>query len=185
MVKRRSVPSVAGLDYVSAMLDYIPRLAGTISRRAVRQNVELILADPRMANQEPFANYMRNQLEAALYPSQKWERTAQSFTAGWYMAANLSSMLVNGSDVISILPSTLIRKGSEGYSQLAAGKHTSLGMRYAFWANRKENQGDIERLSNDVTNELREAAFVKRDPRKFTADEIRGSAARRFRGSGL
>ena len=177
MVKRRSVPSVAGLDYVSAMLDYIPRLAGTISRRAVRQNVELILADPRMANQEPFANYMRNQLEAALYPSQKWERNAQSFTAGWYMAANLSSMLVNGSDVISILPSTLIRKGPEGYSQLAAGKHTSLGMRYAFWANRKENQGDIERLSNDVTNELREAAFVKRDPRKFTADEIRAYAA--------
>ena len=177
MVKRRSVPSVAGLDYVSAMLDYIPRLAGTISRRAVRQNVELILADPRMANQEPFANYMRNQLEAALYPSQKWERTAQSFTAGWYMAANLSSMLVNGSDVISILPSTLIRKGPEGYSQLAAGKHTSLGMRYAFWANRKENQGDIERLSNDVTNELREAAFVKRDPRKFTPDEIRAYAA--------
>jgi len=176
LAQRQSVPSVAGLDYVDNVLDYVPRLASTIARRQTRQQIELILADSRMNGQEPFANFIRNQVDASLYPTQKWERSAQAFTAGWYMAANLSSMIVNGMDAVNVLPETLISKGGDGYGPIDAGRHLTNGIANAVWANRKVNQPEIERTAKAVSAELAQAEFDKRAPRKFTPDEIRAFA---------
>lgn len=177
LIERRSVASVAGLDYVSSMLDYIPRLASTIARRETRQRVELLLADPSVKGQEPFANWMRDNLNAALFPSQRWERNMQAFTAGWYMAANMSSMIINGADAVTVVPETLLSKGPEGYNLIKAGKDVSRGFIDAVWTNSKNNAGEIERTAKTVEAELNAAQFAKRAPRKFTREEIVSYAA--------
>lgn len=177
LIERRSVPSVAGIDYVSNMLDYIPRLASTIARRETRQRVELLLSDPRVKGQEPFANWMRDNLNAALFPTQRWERNMQAFTAGWYMAANMSSMIINGADAVTVVPETLLSKGGEGYNLIHAGRDVERGFVDAIWTNSSKNAGEIRATAKAVETELNAADFAKRAARKFTRDEIVSYAA--------
>ena len=113
--QRRGVPTAYGLDYVDAMREYISRMSGTIARQMTQQQVDLILSDARLKGQDEFKTLVKENLQAALTPSSEWQRTASSAVSSYFLAANLSSAVVNGFDTVSSLPESLLSVGGAKY----------------------------------------------------------------------
>ena len=131
LMKRKSVPSAIGLDYVTNMFESQNALASTIARRALQHKIELILSDARLAEQPVVAQHIRTNLQAMLVPSGRLEQSAKTFVSASYIAANVSSMIVNLADPITTLPVQLIRsgKGKQGISSAYA--NVSIGYKDA------------------------------------------------------
>ena len=113
--QRRDVPTAYGLDYVDATREYVSRIAGTIARQMTQQQVDLILSDDRLKGQDEFKTLVKENLQAALTPSSEWQRTASSAVSSYFLAANLSSAVVNGFDTVSSLPESLLSVGGAKY----------------------------------------------------------------------
>jgi hypothetical protein len=113
--QRRDVPTAYGLDYVDAMREYISRMSGTIARQMTQQQVDLILSDDRLKGQDEFKTLVKENLQAALTPSSEWQRAASSGVSSYFLAANLSSAVVNGFDTVSSLPESLLSVGGAKY----------------------------------------------------------------------
>ena len=113
--QRRDVPTAYGLDYVDATREYVSRIAGTIARQMTQQQVDLILSDARLKGQDEFKTLVKENLQAALTPSSEWQRAASSAVSSYFLAANLSSAVVNGFDTVSSLPESLLSVGGTKY----------------------------------------------------------------------
>lgn len=82
------------LDYVRVMLDYTVQTASSVSRRDVRQRMELLLNDRQLQGHDSVMNSIRKQMDTVLAPnSQEWH-AAKSMLSSYFLGANISSAMI-------------------------------------------------------------------------------------------
>jgi hypothetical protein len=140
LIHRRGVPSALGLDYADNMREYVSKLASTVARQHLSQKTALILSDDRLIGQDELKVFMDHALNQLFTPTSDLERSAKGAVGGYYLAANLSSGVVNMFDAVNILPETLVANGADVSK---AYLHVLQGIKDVTYFFRKDNQAQI------------------------------------------
>lgn len=120
---RELVPAALGHDYIKYTQQYINGVAESISRRDLTERIKLVLADDRATIQDDFRNVVQKQLNGIMAPNSSEFRTMKALTSAYYLALNLSSMVVEGAQMFQTLAPTLIQRDDKGGGPASAYKH--------------------------------------------------------------
>lgn len=114
MKERQSKVDRERFDYIDAMGEYTAKLATSLVYRSIRQQLNLTLNDPRLRAYPSFEKIVKPHFDQIMSPNPQWLAEARSFVSGYFMAGNLSSAIVEGTQSATMLVPNLIRMGKGG-----------------------------------------------------------------------
>lgn len=133
LLKRNLVAGREDLDSFQVLTDYTRKLAGTVARRSVRQQIELLLRDPRVEKNGEFRDAVREAVDALMEPvSEHFTKTRAAMTAGMLGLPNIVSPLVEATQApATVLPELTALAGFRGGVQYLTGAYKSAFQQYA------------------------------------------------------
>lgn len=144
-------------DYLEGMEAYVSRMASTIAFRSVRQQLNLILADPRGKPYETFRQQVQTQFDFIFSPTSTSVSEWKSMLSGYFLGANLSSALVESTQSLVTLVPQLINVGKAGiataYRQLWGGMADLVNFRGAEWQARARRAKQLDPSKLDAESE--------------------------------
>lgn len=109
------------LDYLEAMGAYVNRLSASLAFREVREQLNLIMNDPRGKPYRTFKQQVADHFSFIFSATPKELSEWKSMLSGYYMGANLSSAFIESTQSLTTLVPTLLNLGK---GSIADAYHT-------------------------------------------------------------
>lgn len=103
LTERRELVDRSKFDYLDAALAGAGRLSYAIAARGMKQRVERLLNDPAVRRDPEFRGMVNEHVTEMLRPQNTVLKDMKALTSGYYIGANLASVLANLSQSVSTL----------------------------------------------------------------------------------
>ena len=113
----------AKYDYLEGFEKWVPRVVASVQYRSVRQQLGLILRDPRVRGFPEFQKTVRDQFDYIFSPTSAWANEMSSALGAYFLGGNLSSALVELTQGPSVLVPVLINNDTSGGGVIKAYKN--------------------------------------------------------------
>lgn len=101
-------------DYLEGFEHWVPRVVASVVYKNVRQQMQMILRDPRAKGYPEFQNTVRQQFDYVFSPVSEWAHEMSSLLGGYFLGGNLSSAFVEMSQSPMLLVPVLINNAKQG-----------------------------------------------------------------------
>jgi hypothetical protein len=114
MKERKLVAGREELNPFEVFTDYTQRLVGNVARRGLREQMELLLRDPRARNNGEFVATVREAMDTMMQPVNSQFMTARTAINAFFLGLpNIGSPLVESSQALTtVLPNLVAETGS-------------------------------------------------------------------------
>lgn len=144
-------------DYLEGMEAYVSRMSAAIAFRSVRQQLNLILSDPRAQPYDTFRQQVQTHFNFIFSPTPTSLSEWKSMLSGYFLGANLSSALVESTQSLVTLVPTLINLGKVGiadaYRTMWGGMKDLVNFRGADWQARARRARTMDPTKLDAESE--------------------------------
>ena len=174
--QRKLIAGREDLNSFEAFTDYTRRLVGTVARRGVRQQMDLLLRDSRVTKQGEFQGVVREAMNTLMQPvSDDFMTVRSAVTATFLGFPNLVSPIVESTQLLTTVFPELVREGKSYMGAIARFRDAPLHVgRYYDAASTLEGRRLIEAAKRkEVT-----------DPRTMTKEEAFAYYYRRSKDEG-
>lgn len=106
MQQRELKPGRENVDSIEAFTDYSKRLSGSVARRGLRREIQLMMRDPRLRNQDDFKAFVQENVDSLMQPlNQNLQAVRSALTARFLGLPNVVSPLVEQLQIVQgVLP---------------------------------------------------------------------------------
>jgi hypothetical protein len=159
LTERQSKVDRERFDYLDAMNDYVSKMSTSLVYRSIRQQLNLILSDPRGRAYPTFKKLVADQFDHIMSPNPEGLQEMRSLMTSYFLGANLSSAIIEGTQSITTLIPTILKLDTRGGGPISAYKTLS------------ESIANLFNFSRGNDWQKTAAAAQKIDPAKWTKDQ--------------
>lgn len=114
MQERKGKVDTTRLDYIDSMVSYVEGLAAATQYRSVREQLALIMRDPRGLAFPTFKSEVAERFNYLMSPTPSWLSEVRGALSAYYLGANLSSTAIEGTQSMVSLVPILISEAPKG-----------------------------------------------------------------------
>lgn len=157
MLENEGKVDTTRLDYLEAMSAYVGKLSASLAFREVREQLNLIMNDPRGRPYKTFKQQVQDHFNFIFSPTPAALTEWKSMLSGYYLGANLSSAFVEGTQSFVTLVPTLINLGKGGigsaYRQMWDGVQDMVQFGKSDWQKTAREAKMLQKLGRKLTPE--------------------------------